>query len=78
MNTFKLETSVWGYEVYPRWIRKEISLAEVVTFAFEEGVNDQEDPGEEMLLNHVMGVVGGYIVTYDAVEDIIDVWRQLN
>ena len=77
MTTFVLESSVWGLGSYDKWLEGQITLAELVKYALEEGVNDPESQ-EQKLLNNVIGITGDYIVTYDEVEDIVDVWSQLN
>lgn len=77
MTTFVLESSVWGLSPYDKWLEGKITLAELVKYALEEGFNDPEYR-EQKPLNNVIGITGDYIVTYDEVEDIVDVWSQLN
>ena len=77
MTTFILESSVWGLGSYDKWLEGRITLAELVKYALEEGVNDPEYQ-EQKPLNNVIGITGDYIVTYDEIEDIVDVWSQLN
>ena len=77
MTTFVLESSVWGLGSYDKWLEGQITLAELVKYALEECVNDPEYQ-EQKPLNNVIGITGDYIVTYDEVEDIVDVWSQLN
>lgn len=77
MNTFRLESSYHKEGLYQSFVRKEISLCSILLTALREGANDQ-DYQEEMLLNHVMGVVGTFILTYDKEDEVIDVWKQVD
>lgn len=70
--------SVWGDEIYQKWSNNEINLSEVVTYALCEGVDISDEQPDEILLDGVMGIVGGYILSYESQEDIINVWKQIN
>lgn len=50
----------------------------MVTYALSEGVDISDEQPDEILLDGVMGVAGGYILSYESQEDIINVWKQIN
>lgn len=78
MTRFQMIASVWGDEIYRRWSNNEINLFQVVTYALSEGVDISDEQPDEILLDGVMGVAGGYILSYESQEDIINVWKQIN
>lgn len=77
MTKFQMTASVWGGEFYQAWENNETSLSEVLCYALAEGVDISGNQLDEVLLDGVMGIVGGYILTYEADEDIINVWKQI-
>ena len=77
MTRFQMIASVWGDEIYRRWSNNEINLFQVVTYALSEGVDISDEQPDEILLDGVMGVAGGYILSYESQEDIINVWKQI-
>lgn len=78
MTKFQMVASVWGSEHYQRWANNEISLYKVLDYALTEGVDISADEPDEILLDGVMGIAGGYILAYEEDEDIVNVWKQLN
>lgn len=78
MTRFQMIASVWGDVTYQRWSNNEISLYQVVDYALSEGVDISDGQPDEMILDGFMGIAGGYILTYEEQEDIINVWKQLS
>ena len=78
MTRFQMIASVWGDVTYQRWSNNEISLYQVVDYALSEGVDISDGQPDEMILDGFMGIAGGYILTYEEREDIINIWKQLS
>jgi hypothetical protein len=75
MITFKLIASICKPGLYQDFATGKMGIHLVMATALCDGVNDC-DYKEECLLEHVMGVASGYILTYSKDEDMIDVWKQ--
>lgn len=76
MQKFLLQASISEPGLYQRFATDEIRPVEIVSAAFERGVTEFDEEPYEGLLSGFVGLVGGWIITYDNNEDMFDVWTM--
>lgn len=75
---FIIKASLVDYHVEELFLSNRFSVAEVIQYAFNHGVNDYDDADDSLNTNYldsVVGICGNYALTYDDQEHIFDVYE---
>lgn len=75
---FVIKASLVDYHVEELFLSNRFSVAEVIQYAFNHGVNDYDDSDDSLnnyYLDSVVGICGNYALTYDDQEHCFDVFE---
>ena len=75
---FIIRASLVDYHVEKLFVTNQFSVAEVIQYAFNHGVNDYDDADDSLnayYLDSVVGICGNYALTYDDQEHCFDVFE---
>ena len=75
---FSIKASLVDYHVEELFVTNRISVAEIIQYAFNHGVNDYDETDDSLnthYLDSVVGICGNYALTYDNLEHCFDVFE---